>query len=66
MAAITCAGKPAASALAAKLFDPPVAMRHPSRRANAPMSEMYLGGYAPASSPHSITSWVSDAGWSHQ
>ena len=39
---MTCAGRPAASTLAPKLFDPPVAMRQPSRRASEPMSEMYL------------------------
>jgi hypothetical protein len=42
VAAITCAGRLAASTRAIKLFEPPVAMRQPSRRASAPISEMYF------------------------
>lgn len=42
IAVITCVGKLAASTRAIKLFEPPEAMRHPSLRASAPISEMYF------------------------
>jgi hypothetical protein len=37
-----CAGSPACSTRRAKLGEGPALMRQPSRRAKAPMSEMYF------------------------